>query len=49
MFQDQLYYVKIREMNECIVRKDSAYDFLRVDDYNVFTPSEVRVIALDDL
>ena len=36
-------------MSEYIARKDSAYHFLRVDDYNVFTPNEVRVIALDDL
>ena len=49
MFQDQFYDIKMREMNECIARKDSAYHFLRVDDYNVFTPNEVRVIALDDL
>ena len=39
----------MRELNECIARKNSAYHFLRVDDYNVFTPNEVRVIALDDL
>ena len=33
----------------CIARKSSSYHFLRVDDYNVFTPTETRVIALDDL
>ena len=39
----------MREFNLCISRKNSAYHFLRVDDYNIFPPSEARVIALDDL
>ena len=39
----------MREFTECIARKNSAFHFLRVDDYGMFTPKEVRVIALDDL
>ena len=39
----------MRELNECIVRKNSAIHYLRVEDYAIFTPIEVRVIAIDDL
>ena len=39
----------MREFTECIARKNSAFHFLRVDDYGIFTPKEVCVIALDDL
>ena len=47
--QDEFYDDKMREFYQCFARKNSAMHHLRVDDYNVFTPRETRVIALDDL
>ena len=47
--QDEFYNNNLREFHQCIARKNSAMHHLRVDDYDVFTPRETCVIALDDL
>ena len=39
----------MRKFNECIARRNFAIYYLRVEDYGIFPPKQVRVIALNDL